>query len=58
MAVPKKKTSKSRTRSRRAANTKVPSVTLVKCPKCGEKVLSHTVCKVCGHYGGKKILDL
>lgn len=57
MAVPKKKTSKSKTRKRRAANMRTPSVTLTKCPKCGEAVLSHTVCKVCGNYKGKKIIE-
>ena len=58
MAVPKKKTSKARTRRRKAANTKTPNVVLTNCKKCGEKVLPHTVCKVCGYYKGKKILEI
>ncbi|PIZ01212.1 50S ribosomal protein L32 [bacterium (Candidatus Howlettbacteria) CG_4_10_14_0_8_um_filter_40_9] len=58
MAVPKKKTSKSRTSSRKAANMKTPSITLTVCKKCGEKVMSHTICKVCGYYGGKKIIEI
>ena len=58
MAVPKKKTSKSRTKSRKAANTKVPQITLVSCKKCNEKILPHTVCKICGYYNGKKIIEV
>lgn len=58
MAVPKKKTSKSRSKSRRAINTKVTPIVLTKCPKCGEPKRAHVVCTFCGYYKGKKILDV
>lgn len=58
MAVPKKKTSKSKSKSRRAANTKLTPVVLTKCPKCGEPKRAHLVCSFCGYYKGKKILDI
>ena len=58
MAVPKQKTSKRRTRNRRAANMKVDPVMLTKCPKCGEPKRSHVVCNFCGEYKGKKILNV
>lgn len=58
MAVPKKKTSKRRTKSRRAANTKVSPIMLVKCPKCGEPKKAHVACSFCGYYKGRKVLDI
>lgn len=58
MAVPKKKTSKRKTKCRRAANTKLNPVLLTKCPKCGEPKKAHIVCAVCGFYKGNKVLDV
>ncbi len=58
MAVPKQKTSKRRTRNRRAANMKAKPVLLTKCPKCGEPKRAHVVCGFCGEYKGKKILNV
>ena len=29
-----------------------------KCPKCGEFVMNHRVCKACGYYDGKEILKV
>ncbi len=58
MAVPKKKTSKSKSRSRRAANMKLTPVILTRCSKCGEPKKAHTVCTFCGYYKGNKILDV
>ena len=55
MAVPKHKVSKSRGRSR-VANWKAGVPTLVECPQCHEKILSHRVCKYCGFYDGKQIV--
>ena len=31
---------------------------MAKCPKCGEYVLSHRVCRNCGSYGGKVVLQV
>lgn len=52
MAVPKRKMSRSNTRSRRS-QWKAAQVTLVTCanPACREKHLPHTVCPSCGQYG-------
>ncbi|MDR2090677.1 MAG: 50S ribosomal protein L32 [Clostridiales bacterium] len=49
MAVPKRKTSKQRKRTR-AANWKLSAPNLVSCPQCHEKKLSHKVCPNCGYY--------
>lgn len=58
MAVPKKKTSKRRSRNRRAANTKVSPIVLTKCPKCGEPKRAHIACAVCGTYKGKQVIKV
>lgn len=52
MAVPKRKMSRSNTRSRRA-QWKTSAPTLVTCanPACLGKHLPHTVCPNCGQYG-------
>ena len=31
-------------------------MSLLKCPKCGEYVLAHRVCKACGSYNGKEVV--
>ncbi len=55
MAVPKKKTSKSR-RNMRRAHDAVKSVGHVECPNCGEPKLPHHVCGACGHYDGREVV--
>ena len=57
MAVPKRKTSKARRDTRRAANFVVGEEQLNECPQCHSLVPSHTVCKTCGYYGGKLVVD-
>ncbi len=54
MAVPKRRTSKSRKRKRRG-HIKINVPGMLICPNCGEMKLSHRVCKECGHYGGKQV---
>ncbi|HDI78968.1 MAG TPA: 50S ribosomal protein L32 [Desulfobacteraceae bacterium] len=57
MAVPKKKTSRSRRDTRRSHHHfKPPNV--VYCPQCHEPVLPHRVCLNCGTYKGRKILEI
>ena len=56
MAVPKRKTSKAR-RNQRKANWKLSPLNLVKCPKCGELMMPHRVCKACGSYNKKEIIS-
>ena len=60
MAVPKCKVSKCRRDTRRSNNTKLVANGLVKCsnPACNEMIRTHRVCKVCGFYDGKKVLDV
>ena len=43
MAVPKRKTSKSNTKMRRAANSKMEATGFVSCPQCHEPKLPHRV---------------
>ena len=56
MAVPKRKVSTARRDKRRSNNWKLVLPGMVKCPKCGEAVRSHRVCKACGYYAGKEVL--
>jgi large subunit ribosomal protein L32 len=56
MAVPKKKTSKSKRDMRRAHDgLPVPGISL--CPQCKEPKLPHRVCEVCGTYKGKTVIQ-
>ncbi len=56
MAVPKRRTSKTRKNKRRASSYKLPSVTITECPQCHEQKLPHRVCRACGYYGGKEVV--
>ncbi len=55
MAVPKKKTSKSRTRQRRSHDA-LKAINVVMDSKTGEPKLSHHVSLEDGYYKGKQIL--
>ena len=56
MAVPKRKVSKARRDKRRSNVWKLTLPGMVKCPKCGEFILSHRVCKACGTYDGIEVI--
>ncbi|MFO7815072.1 MAG: 50S ribosomal protein L32 [Halanaerobiales bacterium] len=56
MAVPKKRTSKSRKRKRRT-HWKLKAPNLVECPECDELILSHRACPSCGYYKGEKVIN-
>ncbi len=58
MAVPKRKTSKARRDKRRSNVWKLSLPGITKCPKCGEFILSHRVCKNCGTYAGKEYVKV
>ena len=58
MIAPKKKVSKQRKHKRRSSVWKLDMPGMVKCPNCGEYVLSHRVCKACGYYNGKQVLKM
>lgn len=57
MAVPKKKTSKSR-RNQRRAHDALKVAGSVECPKCGEVKLPHHVCGACGYYKDREVIDV
>jgi len=54
MAVPKKKTSKSRRNMRRAHHA-LPTSAYAECSNCGELKRPHHVCASCGHYDGREV---
>ncbi len=58
MAVPKRKTSKARRDKRRNSHWKLDTPGLVACPNCGEMRLPHRVCRACGYYNGRKVIDV
>lgn len=55
MAVPKRKTSRSNTRSRRA-NWKAVAPALTACDRCRELKLPHIACPSCGTYNRRQVL--
>jgi large subunit ribosomal protein L32 len=57
MAVPKKKTSKSRKNMRRAHDF-LTTQSVSSCPQCKSPKLPHRACPTCGMYKGKEVIDL
>lgn len=57
MAVPKRKMSRSNTRSRRS-QWKAAPLTLAKCDRCGQAKLPHAACPTCGTYNKRSVLDV
>ena len=55
MAVPKRKTSKSK-RDKRKTHKKLSAPNLSICPDCGEAVLPHHACPSCGSYKGRSVI--
>jgi large subunit ribosomal protein L32 len=58
MAVPKRKTPRSKTHSRRSANMKLAPPAKSICPQCGAAKLPHRVCNNCGAYRGRQVIDV
>ncbi|HWD24461.1 MAG TPA: 50S ribosomal protein L32 [Acidimicrobiales bacterium] len=58
MAVPKKKTSKSKSRSRRASAWTLGTPPLSTCPQCGNIKTPHVVCSSCGWYHGRQAVEV
>ena len=56
MAVPKRRTSRSKRNMRRANHDKVVPVQLIACSNCGEPSVPHRACPSCGFYKGKKVV--
>ncbi len=57
MAVPKRKSSKQKIRSRRAGHSRVVRVAQA-CPECGAPKQPHRVCSGCGKYRGRQVLTV
>ena len=57
MAVPKRKTSKSRVRSRKRAR-KATLAGVQACAQCGAPQESHRVCPSCGYYRGRQVVTV
>jgi large subunit ribosomal protein L32 len=55
--APKRKTSKSKRNMRRSHDFLTPVLSNA-CPNCGASVLSHHVCRECGYYRGRKVLNV
>jgi large subunit ribosomal protein L32 len=58
MAVPKKRKSKAKTRSRRAAAWTLEAPARSACPRCGQVKLPHRVCGTCGWYHGRQAIQI
>jgi large subunit ribosomal protein L32 len=56
MAVPKKKTSKSRRNMRRAHDGLKPQAHN-ECANCGELKRPHHICPSCGYYDGREVVS-
>jgi large subunit ribosomal protein L32 len=56
MPVPKRKTGRSVSRSRRAHDAlETPSQSV--CPQCHQAKVPHRVCPSCGYYKGKEVVE-
>tara|TARA_B100000575_G_C22987498_1_gene569565 strand:- start:566 stop:745 length:180 start_codon:yes stop_codon:yes gene_type:complete len=58
MAVPKKRTSKSRKGMRRSHDFLQFKAAVHICPECGELKLLHHICEACGTYRGQQVVDV
>ena len=56
MAVPKRRTSRSR-RDKRRAHDSLSAPARSDCPQCGEPRLPHRVCGNCGFYRDKVVVE-
>lgn len=45
-------------RDNRRSHHALSPVRLSKCQNCGASHIRHTLCKECGHYKGKKVVDM
>lgn len=56
MAVPKRRTSRSNTRSRRSQwKATVPPLVACENRACGQQKLPHIACPTCGTYNGRQV---
>ena len=57
MAVPFRRTSKTKKRMRRTHLKKV-APNIVSCKNCGEPITPHRACTACGNYKGKEVIQV
>ncbi|OQX29552.1 MAG: 50S ribosomal protein L32 [Spirochaeta sp. LUC14_002_19_P3] len=57
MAVPKFRPSKARSRRRQSINMRIAVPGLITCSNCGDRTILHRVCRKCGFYKGKMIIE-
>jgi large subunit ribosomal protein L32 len=57
MAVPKRKKSKSKIRSRKRSHKRKLAATQA-CPQCGAAQEPHRVCPSCGYYRGRQVVTV
>ena len=57
MAVPKRRMSRSNTRSRRS-QWKAAPVNIVTCGRCKQAKLPHAACPTCGTYNDRQVLEV
>ena len=58
MAVPKKRKSKAKKRTRRAANKNLSAPTLHRCQNCFAVKRPHRACSECGVYRGEQVIEV
>jgi large subunit ribosomal protein L32 len=57
MPVPKRRTSSTK-RDKRRSHDALTAPQYVSCPDCGEPALRHRACAHCGHYRGRKVIEV
>lgn len=57
MAVPKRRTSRTKRDQRRANHDKLTAPAISRCSNCGEVKRPHFVCPACGFYGGEQVVQ-
>jgi large subunit ribosomal protein L32 len=57
MPAPKQRHTKSR-RNRRRSHLALKARQISFCPKCKKEILPHNVCKNCGYYKGRQVIDV
>jgi large subunit ribosomal protein L32 len=57
MAVPRHKHTRAKVGKTRM-HKHIKKVLLNVCPKCKKPILSHTICKNCGYYNGKEVVNV
>ena len=57
MAVPKQKTGRASTHTRRSANDHIDAPSRSVCPQCGEVKLPHRVCPNGGFYKNREVIE-